>query len=83
MILSTVRRAAESKKWDRIVVSASNSTIFNQLISNFPVYFPKQQHVKPIEEQWTPESDDKNSDEQYTVTNNNDENSSSNESDNE
>ena len=28
MILSTVRRAAESKKWDRIVVSASNSTIF-------------------------------------------------------
>ena len=51
MILSTVRRAAESKKWDRIVVSASNSTIFNQLISNFPVYFPKQQHVKPMEEQ--------------------------------
>ena len=39
MILSTVRRAAESKKWDRIVVSASNSTIFNQLISNFPLFF--------------------------------------------
>ena len=37
MILSTVRRAAESKNWDRIVVSASNSTVFNQLISNFPV----------------------------------------------
>ena len=31
MIFSTVRKAAESKTWDKIVVSASNSTIFNHL----------------------------------------------------
>ena len=60
-ILTAVRRTAENKKWERIVVVVKSSKMYNMMLQLFASYFPKQIATRNIET-WVPESDDENED---------------------